>query len=122
MTDAWFAEARAQVSIGGLFNAPQWQNLGVRATYGYASGKVANTSIGAESTQWSLSLNYKLTPTLSTFIGYHAFENRTQIFGTVWRENLIKVGAKLDFGDPKAAVPIEPMVPVPSALRVAYKF
>ena len=122
MTDAWFAEARAQVSIGGLFNAPQLQNLGIRATYGYASGKVAATSIGAESTQWSLSLNYKFTPTLSAYVGYHAFENRTAISGTVWRENLIKVGAKLDFGDPGASVPIEPMVPLPTAIGTSYKF
>ena len=120
LTDAWFIEGRVQYSFGAF--SPQLRGLGIRGTYGYASGKVAGGTISGESTQWSVGLSYRFTSTLSTFIGYHASENRVQTVGPVWRENTIKAGVKLDLGDPAAAVPIEPMVPTPSVLSVMHKF
>ena len=52
LTDAWFIEGRVQYSLGTF--APQLRGLGIRATYGYASGKVAGGTISADSTQWSV--------------------------------------------------------------------
>lgn len=123
LTDAWFVEGRLRFSVGYFFNAPGWQNLRLGASLGYASGNLSSTTLSAESTQWSVSLGYRLQETpLTVFIGYHGYENRVGTLGPVWNEHIFKGGLKVDFATPGSTVPIEPMVPLPTVLRTMMTF
>jgi porin-like protein len=132
MTDAWFGEIRARLNLRAFYAGPPRREMSdltdiidrasISGSYGYASGNHQNTSLTADSRQWSVSMNYRWAPTVSTFVGYHAMENKIQGSGTVWDERLVKAGVKINWGSPGAAVPIEPNLPLPSVLGVLTRF
>jgi hypothetical protein len=121
LTDAWFAEGRVRVSVGELFGKPA-DKLGIMGSFGHASGHLGTTTLNAESTQWNVGMSYKIAPSFTAFAGYHGFKNKVED-SVVWKEHMVKAGVKLDIGSPGAAVPIEPMLPLPSLISgAAYKF
>jgi hypothetical protein len=115
-------EGRGRVSLGNFL--PSWSDLTLSGTYGYASGKLANTQIGATSTQWNTSLSYSFRGTPLTIYGsYTGYENRTDTSGTVWRENILKGGIQLNFGVPSTPQKqIEPHSPDPIVLQSKWTF
>jgi Porin subfamily len=122
VTDTTFVEGRMRISLGGMLKIHALDKLGVGLSFGRAYGKIANTSINIDSTQWSAFVNYQLLPNVSAFVGYHGFENNVEPIGTVWKEQLFKVGVKVDWGTEGSTVPIEPVVPLPTVLRAIATF
>jgi hypothetical protein len=123
LSDAGFVEGRARVLLGNWMSTPVWKDFAVGGSFGWARGSIGTTSVKAESTYWSATLDYKFAPNLTGFGTYQGFENRTSVFGTVWDEHSFKIGLKLDLGNPRDAVPVEPVVPQPTSLfRLMTKF
>lgn len=132
MTDAWWAELRVRLLLRALF----WRlvedektkfdriihRTAVSASIGYASGDFQNTTLKAESTQWSISADYRWAPTVRSFVTYQGIENKREPLGTVWKEHMFKTGVKIDWGTPGAAVQIEPNTPLPMVLDVVTRF
>lgn len=133
LNDAWLAEGRVRVRLGGLYTIPdeEWDDkskftkvmlrTSVYASLGHASGNFAQTQLKAESTQWNVSLSYRWNWNVSSFVGYHGFENKIEN-QTVWTEHMWKTGILVNFGTPGSAVRLEPMLPTPTALGVLTRF
>jgi hypothetical protein len=122
LTDAFFTEGRIKVNVGNLFRSQALRDISLAATLGYATGRLATTSITAESTQWSGTVEYGLNPLASVFVTYKGADNRTSLSGRVWEEHSVLGGFKIDLGTPNASVPIEPMLPLPLTFSVMHKF
>jgi|GEM_PF-4285387 len=118
LTDAFFVEGRLKFNFAKM-SLPQ---LSLTATLGYATGRLATSSVTAESTQWSGTIDYRMDPLVTAFVSYKGYENKTSLSGGVWEEHSLLGGLKFDLGSPNASVPIEPMLPVPVVFSTIHKF
>jgi hypothetical protein len=125
LTRAAFLEGRIKFALDDTFGNPGLGGLSLGGRVGYASGSLGNTSIGASTFNWGVTLSYQpMTRPLSVFVDYDGFSNRTASLGQIWTENRFKVGAKLNIDATTSAPPnkLEPMVPLPTVLGYVTKF
>jgi Porin subfamily len=122
LDDITFMEGRFRLSLGRVLKYAPLEKLGFGATFGRAYGKIANTSINTDSSQWSVSFDYQVAANINLFVGYHNYENSVQPVGTVWKEQIFNVGLKGDWETEGSTVPIEPTVPLPIMLRTLATF
>jgi hypothetical protein len=134
LTDAWFAEARFILALRALI----WRaralddektkfdkvvsRTSISLRIGHAEGDYQNTTFKAESTQWSISLNYRWTPGATSFIAYEGIENKREPVGKVWTDNAFKLGMKIDWATLGATARIEPNTPLPMVLGALTRF
>jgi len=136
LNDAWFAEGRAKVRIvppnlsAPITTVPypdvlrRITEVVVGATLGHASGKLADTSLGASSTYWDVNIAVPFNNSRWTgFVDYTGYTNHVQGLGTVWTEHVFKGGVKFNFsGSSSGQQNIEPMLPLPIGLRTSASF
>jgi hypothetical protein len=124
LTNAWFAEGRAKISLGHVFGVSPYFNPTLGVSLGRVSGSLSTTSIGASTTQWSVTLSQRLNGTpITGFVGYHDYTNRVDGLGTVWNERILKGGIKIDFSSGEPELPkLETSEPFPQVLRLITNF
>jgi hypothetical protein len=127
LTNAAFVEGRAKFALGPALNYPGFGGASLGLRLGYAEGSLGHSSINANTFSWGATYSYPLTlgpPAipLTLFVSYDGFQNRTATAGTVWNENMLKGGVKIDFGGPPIRA-LEPTSPLPlGILQSNYKF
>jgi hypothetical protein len=121
---AGFFEGRAKVALGSAFGWSGSFNPVLGVSAGHGSGNLSNTALWADTTYWSVTLSQRIGGTPVTgFVGFHKYTNRVEVRGTVWDENVIKGGIKVDFSNGTAAPPaVETSQPFPFLLRTVATF
>lgn len=124
LTDAWFVEGRAKVSLGEAFRTPALKYTIIGGNLGYGSGTASAVSTRAQTTYWGLGLTQGIVNTpISLSLTYDHFENHVDGLGLVWKENKLMGGVKVLF--PSTDVTrgrIEPTVPLPYILGTIMTF
>jgi hypothetical protein len=124
LTDAWFVEGRAKVSLGDAFGVPTLRYTFIGGNLGYGSGTASVARMGAQTTYWGLELKQGIANTpVSLSLNYDHFENRVDGLGPVWKESKFMAGAKFLFPSTDVARRwVEPTVPLPVILRTVMTF
>jgi hypothetical protein len=121
---AWFFEGRAKIALGRAFGSSSPFNPVLGLSAGHGSGNLSNSLLSADTTYWSVTLSQRFSGTpITGFVGFHKYINRTELRGTVWDENIIKGGIKVDFSNGVATPPaVETSQPLPFLLRTVATF
>jgi len=124
LTDAWFVEGRAKVSLGDAFGVRALRYTFIGGNLGYGSGTTSVARMGAQTTYWGLELKQGIANTpISLSLNYDHFENRVDGLRLVWKESRFMGVAKFVLpGTDVARRWIEPTVPLPVILRTVMTF
>jgi hypothetical protein len=123
LTNAWFAEGRAKFELAPMLGA--WKSGGppLELGGGYASGKLSGLlNNSATSAQWHATLAAPILDTpVQGFLKYIGHTNHVDGLGTVWTEHAVIAGIQINLGC-QCEKKLEPMMPLPSMLRVVTTF
>jgi hypothetical protein len=123
LTNAWFAEGRAKFELAPMLGA--WKSGGptLELGGGYASGKLSGLlNNSATSAQWHATLAAPILDTpVQGFLKYIGHTNHVDGLGTVWTEHAVVAGIQINLGC-QCEKKLEPMMPLPSMLRVVTTF